>query len=428
MTEITPLPPNVYQLDAPPAPLTPPLQGSVRTSVAIVGGGIVGMATALHLAEAGVDVIVLEAQEPGWGASGNNGGQLNPGLKFDPDIVEATFGEDLGRRMVAFAYDTPNRAFALIRRLGLACEARQNGTLRVANSDRAVAGVAETARQCQVRGMPVSLLDRAAVAAATGTDRYRVALHDARGGDVNPLAYVRGLASAAAAAGATIHGRSPVQALQKNAAGWKLDTPGGTVQADKILIATNGFSDDLWAGLKRTIVPVFSAIAASAPLSASLAKTVLPARTSVYESGRITVYYRVDAHNRLLMGGRGPMRPISTPDDIAYLTAYAEAMWPALAGQRWTHGWNSRLAMTKDHWPHLHEPDETALIYLGCNGRGVALGTAVGEQLAGRLIHGRTKLLDLPISTPKTIRFHRLWPLAVHGAITHGRIMDRLGL
>jgi glycine/D-amino acid oxidase-like deaminating enzyme len=422
------MPANVYQLDAPPAPETPPLDGSCKASVAIIGGGIVGLATALHLAEAGTDVVVLEAQEPGWGASGNNGGQLNPGLKYDPAAIEAAYGPDLGRRMIDFAYDTPNRTLALIGRLGIACDARQNGTLRVAHSRRAIAGVEETARQCMARGMPVSLLDQAAVSAATGTERYLAALRDERGGDLNPLSYVRGLAKAAMAAGAKVYGRSPVLNLGRGPSGWKLVTPRGTVEADKILIATNGFTDDLWTGLKQTIVPVFSAIAASEPLPAELIQRVLPARTSVYESGRITVYYRVDRQNRLLIGGRGPMRWISSPQDIRYLTEYATQLWRELGSVRWTHGWNSRLAMTQDHWPHLHEPSGDALIYLGCNGRGVALGTAIAEQLAARLLRGSSAQLDLPVSSPKPIRFHSLWPLGVRSIVAQGRILDKLGL
>lgn len=423
-----PLPPSVYRLDAPPAPLTPALDGSGKASVAIIGGGIVGLTTALHLAEAGTEVIVLEAQQPGWGASGNNGGQVNPGLKFDPDTVEATYGTDLGRRMVTFAYDTPNRTFALIRRLGIDCDARQNGTLRVAYSENGVAGLAATARQCIARDMPVKLLDREQVASATGTDRYRAALHDARGGDLNPLGYVRGLAKVALRAGARIHGHTPVRELGRADAGWILKTATGTVEAEKILIATNGFTDDLWPRLRRTVVPVFSAIAASEPLPACLAASILPARTAVYESGRITVYYRVDARNRLLIGGRGPMRSITTPQDIAYLTDYAARLWPAIGKVRWTHGWNSRLAMTRDHWPHLHEPAPSALIYLGCNGRGVALGTAIAEQLAARLLRGQAAAIDLPVTTPKPIPGHFMWPAAVRAAVLHGRIMDRLGL
>ncbi|WP_425329924.1 NAD(P)/FAD-dependent oxidoreductase [Terrirubrum flagellatum] len=425
---LKPLPPSVYQLDAPPAPETPPLDGSRRADVAIIGGGIVGLATALHLAEAGVEVVVLEAQEPGWGASGANGGQLNPGLKYDPDTIEQTYGADLGRRMIAFAYDTPNRALALIKRLGIDCDARQNGTLRAAYSERAATGVEETARQCIARGMPVAIFDERKVAAATGTDRYVAAMFDARGGDVNPLSYVRGLARAAIAAGANVYGQTPARSIKRAANGWIIETDRGGVQAEKILIATNGFTDDLWSGLKQTIVPVFSAIAASEPLPAAMAKRILPSRSNVYESGRITVYYRVDAQGRLLIGGRGPMRPISKPGEIGYLLAYAQRLWPDLREIRWSHGWNSRLAMTQDHWPHLHEPDDDALIYLGCNGRGVALGTAIAEQLAARLIKGASAQLDLPVVTQKPIRFHSFWPLAVRSVVLHGRIMDRLGL
>src|SRR5271169_2354996 len=127
-----PLPPSLYADTAVAPVATPPLDTDKSVTVAIVGGGFTGLSTALHLAEQGVDAIVLEAQEPGWGASGNNGGQLNPGLKLDPDSIEATFGADLGRRMIAFSYNTPVFTLDLIRRLAVACEARQNGTLRAA--------------------------------------------------------------------------------------------------------------------------------------------------------------------------------------------------------------------------------------------------------------------------------------------------------
>ncbi len=235
-------------------------------------------------------------------------------------------------------------------------------------------------------------------------------------------------ARAALAAGAAVHGGTPARALRKSAGGWSVETPTGTVTAEKILIATNGFTDDLWQGLRRTVLPVFSAIAASEPLGAERIGGILPGRPSVYESGRITVYYRIDAQGRLLMGGRGPMRPIATPDALAYLTDYAAELWPRLAGIAWTHGWNSRLAMTEDHWPHVHEPAPDVLIYLGCNGRGVALGTAIADQLASRLVHGEAFAIDLPIVAPRPIFGHALWPLAVGSVVLHGRIMDRLGL
>jgi glycine/D-amino acid oxidase-like deaminating enzyme len=422
------LPPSLYADTAAPAAATPPLDIDRNVPVAIIGGGLAGLSTALHLAEQGTEAIVLEAREPGWGASGNNGGQLNPGLKLDPDVIEATFGADLGRRMIAFAWNTPVFTLDLIRRLGLACEARQNGTLRAAYHENNAAEVETTAEQCIRRGMPVSVLGRDAVREATGTDRYLLAMRDARGGDVQPLSYARGLARAALAAGAAIHGRTPATRLIREAGRWRIDTPRAVVRAEKILIATNGFTDDLWPDLRRTIVPVFSSIAASEPLPDDIARRIMPTRSVLYESGHITVYYRIDSSNRLLMGGRGPMQWISDPSAVSYLTRYAARLWPALAGIRWTHGWNSRLAMTADHFPHVHEPGPGALVYLGCNGRGVALASAMGQQLARRLIGGEAAGIDMPITTPKPIRFHALWPVAVRSVVLYGRIRDRLGL
>lgn len=421
------LPPSLYADTAvAPAP-TPALDVDRTVSCAIIGGGFAGLSTALHLAERGTDAVVLEAQEPGWGASGNNGGQLNPGLKLDPDTIEATFGADLGGRMIAFAWNTPSFTIDLIRRHQIACEARQNGTLRAAYHETNTAAIEATAQQCIRRGMPVSVLDHNAVREATGTDRYAGAMLDRRGGDLQPMSYARGLARAAIAAGAAIHGRTPATSLRREGGRWRIETPRAVVRADKLLIATNGFTDDLWPGLRRTIVPVFSSIAATEPLPDDVARAIMPTRSVLYESGHITVYYRVDSSNRLLMGGRGPMHWISDPSAVAYLMRYAARLWPALRGVRWTHGWNSRLAMTADHWPHVHEPAPGVLVYLGCNGRGVALATAMGAQLARRLTEGEAGEIDMPITTLKPIRFHAFWPVAVKSVVLYGRIRDRLG-
>jgi glycine/D-amino acid oxidase-like deaminating enzyme len=406
----------------------PPLDTDKTVSVAIIGGGLAGLSTALHLAEQGTDAIVLEAQQPGWGASGNNGGQLNPGLKLDPDTIEARFGADLGRRMIAFAYDTPVFTLDLIRRLGIACEARQNGTLRAAYHETNAAAVETTAEQCIRRGMPVSVLDRNAVREATGTDRYVCAMLDRRGADVQPLSYARGLARAVLAAGVAIHGQTPATSLRREGGRWRIETPRAVVRAEKVLIATNGFTDNLWSGLRRTIVPVFSSIAATAPLPDDVARQIMPTRSVLYESGHITVYYRVDASNRLLMGGRGPMQWIRDPSAVEYLMRYAVRLWPTLRDVSWTHGWNSRLAMTADHYPHVHEPGPGALVYLGCNGRGVALATAMGQQLAQRLIAGEAAEIDMPITSLRPIPFHAFWPVAVKSIVLYGRIRDRLGL
>ncbi|PTE08623.1 NAD(P)/FAD-dependent oxidoreductase [Mesorhizobium helmanticense] len=406
----------------------PTLAGAQRARIAIVGGGFTGLSTALHLAEAGEDVAVLEARQPGWGASGRNGGQVNPGLKYDPDTIEAMFGPDLGPRMVDFSYGAPDFTFDLIKRLSIACDIRQNGTIRAAVRLKPAGAVQATAEQCERRGMPVAILDAKAMAARTGTDRYMSGMLDARGGDLHPLKYALGLAAAAQNAGARIFGDSEVLSLGREAGRWLLKTASGSLSAEKVLIATNGYTGTLWPGLEQSLVPVFSAIAATEPLPSPVAAAILPERQVVYEAGNITVYYRIDTQNRLLMGGRGPMRPIGNASAIGYLTDYARQLWPALAGSRWTHGWNGRVAITRDHLLHVHEPEDGMLICLGYNGRGVAMASAMGSALAQRLRGDETAPFPMPISQVKRIRFHRFWPVGVKAAILSGRLKDRFGL
>jgi glycine/D-amino acid oxidase-like deaminating enzyme len=419
--------PNLYRDTAEPAPETAALNAQTKADVVVVGGGLTGLSTALHLAERGIKVTLLEAEEPGWGASGRNGGQINPSLKPDPDVVECDFGADLGGRMNAYAGAAPAFVFELIKRHAIRCEARQNGTLRAAIRSAHAANVRATAEQLLRRGAPVELLDRAATARATGTQRYQGAMLDRRGGDLNPLSFARGLARVALSLGASVHGNSRVLGLERQGTAWRARTARGSVSAEHVLLATNGYTDGLWPGLRRSVVPIFGAIAATDVLPEAIAREVMPSRCVLYESGAVTVYYRIDAGGRLLIGGRGPMREIQAAAAIPHLLNYARALWPALRSARWTHAWGGRLAMTQDHYPHVHEPAPGLLVCLGYNGRGVALGTAMGAQLANRIIDAAARF-DMPITPVKTIALHALWPLAVHAAIARGRLSDLLGM
>ena len=424
----TRLPRSLYADTARDAPATPPLAGDARAAVAVVGAGFTGLSAALHLAQRGIDVTVIEAREPGWGASGRNGGQVNPGLKEEPAEIERAFGVGLGRRMVSLSGGAPQRVFDLVERHQIRCDARRSGTIRATFTAGSAAAIRDATAAWQARGAPVSLLERDAVAIATGTDRYICGALDRRGGSLNPLGYARGLAEAAQRAGARIHGQTPASAIARRGPAWRVTTPGGTLTADWVVLATNGYTDDLWPGLRRSIVPVYSGIVASQPLDAAVAARILPQRPVLYEHEAITVYYRVDAQDRLLMGGRSRLKSLEGPDAFAGLQRYARRLWPFLGAVAWSHGWNGQLAVTPDHYPHLHEPAPNVIACLGYNGRGIAMATAMGDEIARRVTGTPAAELDMPVTTLRAIPFHGLWPLAAEARIAYGRIRSALGL
>jgi glycine/D-amino acid oxidase-like deaminating enzyme len=314
----------------------------------------------------------------------------------------------------------------MVKRYQITCEARQSGTIRAAHQRGYADDIEESYRQGERRGMPVEFLDRGAIAAATGSHRYVNGFVDRRGGHVNPLGYARGLAQAATQAGATIHGGTPARKIWRNGQTWHVETPTGTVQADRLVLATNGYTDDVWPSLRQTIVPVYSGIVASEPIPEETARAIFPLRASLYEIGMVTVYYRLDSANRVLMGGRCRQSDTAGPEQLGFLVRHTHRIWPQLRNVKFTHGWNGQLAITMDSYPHIHEPAEGVLVCLGYNGRGVAMSSAMGPQLARRTLGGREADIDMPITGLAAIPFHGLWKSAVAARIAYGRIRDYL--
>ncbi|MCX7056871.1 MAG: FAD-binding oxidoreductase [Proteobacteria bacterium] len=420
-------PGDLYATTAAAAVPSRPLAGDRRVEVAIVGGGYTGLSTALHLAERGKEVALVEAGELGWGAAGRNGGQVNAGLKHEPDEVERALGPVHGPRLVQLSGGAPDYLFSLIERYRIDCEAQRGGTLRAAYRHGGRRALETHVRQWRERGVEIELLDAAGVAAATGTTRYVAATRDPRGGALNPLSFARGLAAAALARGAVLHGDTRATRLERDGGGWRVITAGGALRANTLVLATDGYSDHLWPRLAQSFIPVYSSIVATEPLPEAIAHTILPAGEVLYESGNVTVYYRRDRANRLLMGGRGRQHEPSGPQDFRHLIRYAEELWPAIAGQRWTHGWNGQFALTPDFYPRLHAPAPNVLVALGYSGRGVALATTMGAELAAAATGTPLAELALPVMPIKPIPFHRFWRIGVAARIAFGRLQDSLG-
>ena len=419
---------SLWTATANPAPDCPPLVGEVEADLAIVGGGFTGLSAALHAAEAGLRVVVLEAETPGWGASGRNGGQVNPGLYVDPDAVEARFGTDMGARMVAFAGGAGRLVFDLIGRHGIQCDARPVGWIRAAHNAGAMADMRGKVDQWQRRGAEVELLSRDAVAEMIGTTVYAGGLIDRRGGNLHPLNYALGLAGAALRAGAAVHGASRVERLAREGATHVLRTSRGAVRAGKVLLCTNGYTDGLAPPLAREVVPVRSVQVATDPLPSEIAASILPGRQAPSDTRRLLLYYRMDRDGRFIMGGRGAYGDAATQGRLEALRRVSVQMFPQLAPFGWRHAWVGFIAVTPDHYPRLVRLGPGMMAGRGYNGRGVALATAMGKLMAEWAAGRPEQELAFPVIDPQPIPFHGLRRLGVAATVAKYRLLDALGL
>jgi glycine/D-amino acid oxidase-like deaminating enzyme len=427
MANALPLPPSLWVATARPPPATPPLDMSRQADVAIVGAGYSGLAAALHLAEAGASVAVLETGEPGWGASGRNGGQVIPGLKSDPDELVAMFGPEAGEHLVRVAGGAPDTVFALIARHAIECEARRCGWIQPAFAAGDLGLIARRAEQWQRRGAPVAVLDRDTVRQLVGSPIYHGGWIDRRAGSVQPLSYSRGLARAAQKAGALICGGSRVIALARDGGRWKLTTAHGpTVSAERVLLATNGYTDALWPRLRQTIIAANSFQVATERLPDALRGTVLPEGHVASDTRKLLLYYRCDHHGRLIMGGRGSFREPAGPRDYRHLEMMIGLLFPQLKGTRCEFYWTGRVALTRDHVPHVHQPAPGLTVFLGYNGRGVAMATTLGVMVAKNLIAPADNALPLPITRIRPIPLHSLHRIYATSILQMYRLRDYL--
>lgn len=392
----------------------------------IIGGGFLGLSTALHAARAGLGVRVVEAGEIGGCASGLNGGQVIPGLKLDPDELLAAFGPERGGAMLDFAARTADAVFDLIAAEKLAVPHQRTGWIQAAHISAAAAQVQARAAQWAARGADVAALDAAGIAALTGTDGYVGGWIDRRAGTVDPLALTRELARLAAGAGARLATGIRAIALRPQGAGWQVETTAGTITASRVVVATNAYADDLIPGLRQTLVTLHSFQIATAPLPPDLAAAILPQGQAVSDSRRILNYYRKTADGRFMLGGRGTMAVPTRPQAWGHLEHSMRRLFPALAGIPVTHRWFGRVAVTLDHLPHLHAPAPGLMAMGGCQGRGVGMQTALGRHLAAWAMRGDTTGLPLPVTAIRPIPFHRFRRIGVGAMIAWYRFLDGL--
>lgn len=407
---------GLWGASAPPAPDTLSLAEDLSVDVAIIGGGFTGSSAALHLAEGGARVAVLEAAEIGFGASGRNVGLVNAGMWVMPSVLLNELGQSYGTRLLNALGNGPSVVFDLVARHGIECEAVPNGTLHCAVGKAGIAEVTERARQWAELGAAVEVLDARQTEQRIGSRAYAASLLDRRAGTIQPLAYVRGLASAAQGAGARIHTQTRVAAASRTGSGWQLTTNGGrTVNAQWVIVATDAYTgaNGLWSGIQAEQVhlPYFNL--ATLPLPRDLAASILPERQGAWDTRQVLSSFRFDAAGRLVFGSVGALHGTGRKIHQDWARRAMTKIFPQLKDVPFEHAWYGSIGMTSDALPRFHELDRNVLSFSGFNGRGIAPGTVFGRELA-RLVLGEVSRdeLPLPVTQVKPAAWRELRSLA----------------
>ena len=405
-------PPSLWRAVTPELAPLPSLEGSVDTEVVIVGAGFTGLSTALHLRNAGVDVVVIEAQEPGWGASGRNNGQVIPTMsRADPELLIKMHGE-AGERFVALIRDSASILFDLVRSHDLKVEAEQTGWIQPAHSIGRMKIAERRVREWSKYGAPVELLTAERVQRMTGSDIWAGGFWNPTGGHINPLALSRELARAVVERKGRIYSRSPAMQYQRKNDFWVVDTARGQVKARALVLATNAytgeFSKTLAPEIAQELVPVLSWQMSTQPLSGNVRRSIIPGRQAVSDTHGELYFGRFDARHRLVTGGALAL-PYKRAERLKpFIAARLQRIFPQIGDIAFDHVWNGYVGMTRDYTPRVHKLGPNAYAWAGCNGRGVALSIALGRELAAAVQGIAEETLALPFSSPAPLPMHRV--------------------
>ncbi len=410
------------ELDSPP-----PASGSLRADVAIVGGGLLGLSSALHLAEAGTSVIVLESHAIGFGASGRNTGFVVPSLKGSLGLGEATalVGSHNAQALLRMIGAAGTGLFELVRRRAIECAAEQTGCLQPTPNRSGLDRIERQVRDCRALGIALEALDAGQILAASGIPGYFGALRFPTGGQINPLALVRGLASSASAAGARLY-RGHAASIERNGGAWRLCTADGAeIHADTVILTTNALVGELMPRVRRSLIAAKSYQVATQPLDPEVRQRILPGRQPLVDLRNHPFAVRWSPDHRLvtgggaLFGGRDAVARMSR-----FLLRRLDRLVPGLPTLHAAHAWHGVIAGTGDFMPRFWRLGSGLYAPIGCNGRGVALTTALGGCIARYLTTGDAGAMPIPLTEPTPWKLHGLMRFAPALWLAQSRLKD----
>lgn len=376
--------------------------------VAIVGGGYAGLSAALTLRRLGRQVVVLDAERIGWGASSRNGGMVSGGLKVAGTSLERQFGAEGAREIVGAATASFPFIEELIAREAIDCDYVRCGRYVAAWTPKHYKALADRADFiAEITGLPTSMLSRAEQRQELGSDHYFGGMRAEATGSLHPGKYARGLADAASRAGATLVGGTRVQSIAPDGAGHRLATSRGDLRADAVLVATNGYSRgpdgaSAMPWLARRMIPLNSYIIATEKLGPERVQALFPNWRMISDTKRVLNYFRPSPdHERVLWGGRASFARATATEAAPLLYRTMLQAFPQLEGVKLTHAWTGNVAFTFDYLPHIGV--EQGVHYAaGCQGSGVAMASWLGHNAALKIAgaaNTRFALDGLPFPT-----------------------------
>lgn len=353
-----------------------------RVDVLVVGAGYCGLGAADSAASAGADVLVVDKEPLGWGASSRNGGMVIPELKASPDKLAKKHGE-LAHRL----YAEVEQAFDHTEELAadIDCDYVRSGQLYLAHTPKHTGHMRDLAEELQRAGQPVHFVDRAEVTARTGSTAFDSGVFFERVGGLHPAKLHDGMVRRALGAGAAIHDRTGVTGVRSGAGGFIVDTTRGPVRAAHVIVGTNAHMDAAVPDLAKRILPVNSYVIATQPLSEDVRELIGP--QMMVDTKNLLFYWRLTADGRMIFGGRNRLDPVEIPVARDFLYDNLVRIHPQLHGVAIDYAWTGFVAMTLDRLPHVGTVDG-AWYATGCNGTGVSLNGWLGYRL-GQVVTGQ---------------------------------------
>jgi glycine/D-amino acid oxidase-like deaminating enzyme len=365
--------------------------------VVIVGAGFTGLSAARALAKRGANVVVLESETIGWGASSRNGGMVLSGLKLGVNQLISRYGRELTRRMYAASLESIATVERIVREESIACDFARTGHLEVAckrgHFDDYSRQVEVIAREFNHQ---LRVVTRDELRNEIGSNIYYGGMVDETSDGVNPARYVAGLGAAAMRAGAQIREQTRLLNIERQSqdgvSGFKLNTSKGAIWARHVLIGTSGYTGAATPALRKKIIPIGSFIIVTEVLSEELARELSPRNRQIYDSKNFLYYYRLTPDNRMLFGGRAAFFPESdrtVRESAEILRKGMIDVYPQLRDIKVEYVWGGTLDFCFDIMPHAGEMDGIYFA-VGYAGHGVAMATYQGEKMAAWIADGKT--------------------------------------